>query len=738
MLFDDEEQLEVRHVISLAHHDVSIYSGGDVTPEGELWIKRSALCLSRKKDAVDKVADAQTSKPFYLFSENCSAKEDFYFALLRNQALSFGADAKSPAPLGFNVNDMLSLVQRLHSTEEHMHTRWLNAFLGRIFLSIKDTADFEHFIREKLTTKISRVNRPTFLSDISIRAIDPGDSAPWVMNPRLRDFNVEGECIVEADVRYTGNFRIEVATKVRIDLGARFKVREVDVVLAVVLRKIEGRMMFKLKPPPSNRIWQTFQTMPKIELTIEPIVSSRQITYTLILRQIENRIKEVVAETMVLPSWDDTPFFRTEHKRWRGGIFQGDDAVMDEESPSSSLMAIAMERLQRDKLAKEKGSEKAHESDAEQHPAEKEHHHDEGADRDEGDGPGSGDLRNVEKSHSLPNLEASQLGGLFSRKVSRGGGQNPANGSSASLDTSTPDIHVPPAPQSPRPAHTAEPAKPVVVMTNAQDIDPDQFPDVKSYEGPRSRASFSSATSNSGQNTLSAPSRPAPVAHSPSHSSASSQNEDGPPDDDQSLTPSMRRRNTASSSESLHDRPRPPPQGGPLPPRSVARLARPAAAATPLSGARASGESEAATGPASVSPNAPPLPPSPMLLPRPRRRPASGGGTPCSVAKTSRRPKKPEVILAAAAWISASPWVAAAPFPRRELPSRARKRPRQRLRRRGRAPTCIRRITRISGRLCRRGPAALTSMTLAGTKSPPCRASALRLWRMSATKAQRA
>jgi hypothetical protein len=556
MLFDDEEQLEVRHVISLAHHDVSIYSGGDTTPEGELWIKRSALCLSRKKDPTDKAADSQTSKPFYLFSENCSAKEDFYFALLRNQDLTFGGDSKAPTPLGFDVKDILSLVQRLHSTEDHMHTRWLNALIGRVFLSINRTADFENFIREKLTTKISRVKRPTFLSDISIRDIDPGDSAPWIMNPRLRDLNVEGECVVEADVRYTGNFRIEVATTVRIDLGARFKVREVDLVLAVVVRKIEGHMLFKVKPPPSNRIWQTFQSMPKIEMTIEPIVSARQITYTVILRQIENRIKEVIAETMVLPSWDDTPFFKTEHKRWRGGIFEGDDAVIKESSatststesvpPSSSFAAAAIERIQGD-------------------------HRDVQKEEEDEVQPGSGDIRQVEKSYSLPNLEASQSSGLFSRKGSKTGSTRlGGNGSSTSLDTSTPEILVPPPPQSPRPAHTAEPAKPVVVMANASDSgnssDPDQFPEAvklvagSSDDGNRSRASFSSAASNAGPNTgrpnsLSAPSRPLPVAHSPSHSSTSSQNEQDLAHDESetasSLAPdSMRRRNTASSSES--------------------------------------------------------------------------------------------------------------------------------------------------------------------------------------------
>ncbi|CCC08752.1 hypothetical protein SMACR_05392 [Sordaria macrospora] len=328
MLFDDDEQLEVRHVVALAHHEVSIYSGEEVTPEGELYIKRNAICLSRKTDGVETGPDSQVSKPFYLFSENCSAKEDFYFALLRNQeqqALDTGNEV--PSPIQFEVKNIINLVQRLHSSEEHMQTRWLNAMIGRIFLGIYKTKDIENAIREKLTKKISRVKRPAFLSKIAIKGIDTGESAPFITNPRLRDLTVEGECCIEADVRYTGNFRLEVAATARIDLGARFKAREVDLVLAVVVRKLEGHVLFKIKPPPSNRLWFSFQQAPKMEMTIEPIVSSRQITYTVILRQIEKQIKEVMAETLVLPFWDDMPFFNTEHKKWRGGIFHDDVVV---------------------------------------------------------------------------------------------------------------------------------------------------------------------------------------------------------------------------------------------------------------------------------------------------------------------------------------------------------------------------------------------------------------------------
>lgn len=353
MLFDDDEQLEVRHVISLAHYDISIYSGGDVTPEGELFIKRNALCLSRKVGGrSDKLAlDGHVSKPFYLFSENCSAKEDFYFSLLKNQEQTFGFDSNAPIPKGFEVKNIISLVQRLHSSEDHVHSRWLNAMLGRIFLAVYRTKDLENTIREKITKKISRVKRPSFLANITIQKIDTGEAAPLFTNLKLKDLTVEGECLVEADVRYTGNFRIEVGATAKIDLGSRFKAREVTLLLAVVLKRIEGHVLFKVKAPPSNRLWMSFQTMPKMEMAIEPIVSSRQITYTLILRQIENRIKEVFAETLVQPFWDDVPFFRTEHKTWRGGIFQDDDAVETSrpvEAASADNDAQPLERPEED------------------------------------------------------------------------------------------------------------------------------------------------------------------------------------------------------------------------------------------------------------------------------------------------------------------------------------------------------------------------------------------------------
>lgn len=59
-----------------------------------------------------------------------------------------------------------------------------------------------------------------------------------------------------------------------------------------------------------------------MELDIQPIVGSRQVIWGPVLRTIEGRIREVIAETLVLPHYDDTPFTDTIDQEFRGGIWE--------------------------------------------------------------------------------------------------------------------------------------------------------------------------------------------------------------------------------------------------------------------------------------------------------------------------------------------------------------------------------------------------------------------------------
>lgn len=228
----------------------------------------------------------------------------------------------SPVPLKFETPDLVKLVQQLHADEENLHTRWINALIGRVFLAMYKTPEIKNFIATKITKKIARVPKPALISSVQLRKIDMGTLPPFVTNPKLKELTVDGDLVVEADVSYKGNFRIEIQATARIDLGPRFKAREVTLVLGCYLKRLDGHLLLRIKPPPSNRLWMTFETPPRLELSVEPIVSSRQITYGPILRAIESRIKEVLNETLVSPNWDDMPFMDTIAQTIRGGIWE--------------------------------------------------------------------------------------------------------------------------------------------------------------------------------------------------------------------------------------------------------------------------------------------------------------------------------------------------------------------------------------------------------------------------------
>jgi len=336
LLFDNSEQVEVRHVIALSLYEVDLYAGGDEIPEGELFIKRNCIRMKHKRNSS---TPTSSSMPFYFFSENCSDKEDFYHAILHSQAELANKPQDYPTSRKFDTEDMIKLIRTLHLSEENLQTRWLNALIGRVFLALYKTPETERIIRAKITKKIDRAPKPNFITSLRLEDIDMGHSAPNIVNPRLKEMGVDGTLILEADIKYSGHFRVVVAAVARLELGTHFKPRSVNLVLAGVLKKMEGHLLIKVKPPPSNRLWISFEVMPKLDLSIEPIVSSKQITYGIVLRAIESRIREVMSETIVSPNWDDIPFTDTTHQQFRGGIWHKDEDSADTLSSLASALA---------------------------------------------------------------------------------------------------------------------------------------------------------------------------------------------------------------------------------------------------------------------------------------------------------------------------------------------------------------------------------------------------------------
>ena len=346
MLYETPAQIEVKQVISLAHHTISLTDGTvevEAMNDGDLFIKRSAICLTpvASQDGTPP-GRAPRLKPFYLFTTMSSQKEDFYHALL------FARLSHPPVAYALEPAEMIKLQATLHSGNLFTpETRALNALVSRVFLALHRTDYFKRHMMTKVEKKISRVQKPAFIAWVCVQSVDLGDACPVLHNLRLREIKIDGDVLLSGDVKYTGGIKLVLTALARIDLGSHFRIRTVDLTLSTSLERLVGHMLFRLKPPPSNRIWFSFDGVPDMDIRVEPIVSQKQITYAFILRAIEERIRAVVTETLVSPNWDDIPFFDTKSQGVRGGIWQdeGDLSGPSEGCTRASTVPVSQKEI---------------------------------------------------------------------------------------------------------------------------------------------------------------------------------------------------------------------------------------------------------------------------------------------------------------------------------------------------------------------------------------------------------
>uniref|UniRef100_A0A672FAS1 SMP-LTD domain-containing protein n=1 Tax=Salarias fasciatus TaxID=181472 RepID=A0A672FAS1_SALFA len=83
------------------------------------------------------------------------------------------------------------------------------------------------------------------------------------------------------------------------------EVSNMPLMLSVEVLELSGTLAINIPPPPTDRIWYSFQVPPTLDLHVRPMLGEREVTFTHVTEWIEKKLQCEFQKVLVMPNMDD-------------------------------------------------------------------------------------------------------------------------------------------------------------------------------------------------------------------------------------------------------------------------------------------------------------------------------------------------------------------------------------------------------------------------------------------------
>ncbi|KYM92537.1 Testis-expressed sequence 2 protein [Atta colombica] len=152
---------------------------------------------------------------------------------------------------------------------------------------------------------------PIFDSDVedspetSTEDEDIGNIASNVASKETTPVQSSGKKFLSMVDKLTANKYFRHATELSYVRRAMEGVSNTEIRFMVSVSGIEGCLLLNIPPPPSDRLWYGFKSVPKIALTVQPTLGERTVNIVYVSKWIENKLLREFEKLVVLPNMDD-------------------------------------------------------------------------------------------------------------------------------------------------------------------------------------------------------------------------------------------------------------------------------------------------------------------------------------------------------------------------------------------------------------------------------------------------